>query len=200
MRWTDVRDRIFGRIDPIAAGGREYRTSHADNANVTVYEGTARFTGPRRLAVTGTTEGSPRRSPPTGSCSPTAGGRSSCPNWPGSPVYTSDTIMRLDELPRRMVIIGGGFIAAEFAHVFSAFGVDVTVVDPVGRDAARARTRTSAARFTELAGQRWDVRLNRTLRGGSVVDGGLRVDLDGASRSRPTWCWWRSAASRTRTR
>ena len=53
VRWTDVRDRIFGRIDPIAASGREYRRSHADNAKVTVYDGTARFTGPRRLAVTG---------------------------------------------------------------------------------------------------------------------------------------------------
>ena len=30
--------------------------------------------------------------------------------------------MRLDELPERLVILGGGYIAAEFAHVFSALG------------------------------------------------------------------------------
>lgn len=28
VRWTEIRDRIFGRIDPIAAGGREYRINH----------------------------------------------------------------------------------------------------------------------------------------------------------------------------
>jgi mycothione reductase len=56
VRWAEVRDRIFGRIDPIAAGGREYRSSHSDNANVTVYDGTASFTGPRRLAITGVAE------------------------------------------------------------------------------------------------------------------------------------------------
>jgi len=36
--------------------------------------------------------------------------------------------MRLEDLPRRMTICGGGYIAAEFAHVFDALGVDVTVV------------------------------------------------------------------------
>ena len=36
--------------------------------------------------------------------------------------------MRIEELPGRLVIVGGGYIAAEFAHVFSAFGSQVTVV------------------------------------------------------------------------
>ena len=40
--------------------------------------------------------------------------------------HTSDTVMRLAELPQSMIIIGGGYIAAEFAHVFSAFGTAVT--------------------------------------------------------------------------
>ena len=49
VRWTDIRDRIFGRIDPISAGGREYRVDRSPN--VTVYFGHARFTGNRQLAV-----------------------------------------------------------------------------------------------------------------------------------------------------
>ncbi|HEY0448560.1 mycothione reductase [Actinophytocola sp.] len=178
VRWTDVRDRIFGRIDPISAGGRQYRVSHADNANVTVYEGTARFTGPGALSVDTS----------TGSVDLTAdrvvlaaGGRPVVPpELADVPVHTSDTIMRLEELPRRLVIIGSGFVAAELAHVFSAFGVDVTVV---GRSGAMLRYEDAdiSARFTSLAGERWDLRLNRTLRGAAVVDGGIRVDLDGAS-------------------
>ena len=40
--------------------------------------------------------------------------------------HTSDTVMRLEELPARMAIVGGGYVAAEFAHVFSALGTAVT--------------------------------------------------------------------------
>ena len=46
VRWREIRDRIFGRIDPKAAKGRAYRDqSH----NVTVFDGRARFVGPRQL-------------------------------------------------------------------------------------------------------------------------------------------------------
>src|SRR5712672_1640600 len=51
VRWPEIRDRIFGRIDPIAAGGQEYRTSHADNANVDVYQGEGKFVGHKELVV-----------------------------------------------------------------------------------------------------------------------------------------------------
>jgi mycothione reductase len=184
VRWTDVRDRIFGRIDPIAAGGLRYRKSHPDNADVTVYEGTARFTGPRRLAVTGVDEVTDEVIDEEITADRVVlanGGRPvELAELAGLPVHTSDTIMRLDELPRRLVIIGGGFIAAEFAHVFSAFGVDVTVVTRSGA-LLRAEDEDVSRRFTELAARRWDLRLDRKVRGGSVVDGGLRVDLDGQS-------------------
>jgi mycothione reductase len=174
VRWTDIRDRIFGRIDPIAAGGREYRRDHPDNANVTVFEGTARFTGPRRLVVSGYDEELTADRVVLAN-----GGRPvELAELADVPVHTSDTIMRLDELPRRMVIIGGGFVAAEFAHVFSAYGVDVTVVVRSGA-MLREEDADVSARFTELAGQRWDLRLNRPVRGGAVVEGGIRVDLDG---------------------
>lgn len=44
--------------------------------------------------------------------------------------HTSDSIIRMEmkKLPRRMVIIGGGYIAAEFGHFFSALGSGVTLV------------------------------------------------------------------------
>jgi mycothione reductase len=175
VRWTDVRDRIFGRIDPIADGGRDYRMAHADNANVTVYEGTARFTGPRRLAVSGHDEEI------TADRIVLANGSRPVvhPALEGVEHHTSDTIMRIDELPRRMVIVGTGFVATEFAHVFSAFGVDVTIV---GRSGVLLRHEDEdiSTRFTELAGRRWDLRMNRTLHAASRVDGGIRLDLSGA--------------------
>ena len=41
---------------------------------------------------------------------------------------TSDEVFEWPELPKRIVIAGGGYIAVEFAHIFHALGVDTTVV------------------------------------------------------------------------
>ena len=49
VRWTDIRDRVFGRIDPISHAGRDYRANRC--RNITLYEGHARFTGPRQVHV-----------------------------------------------------------------------------------------------------------------------------------------------------
>ena len=43
-------------------------------------------------------------------------------------VYTSETMMELDELPEHLVIIGGGYIGLEFASYYANFGSSVTVV------------------------------------------------------------------------
>lgn len=48
----------------------------------------------------------------------------------GNPlVYTSTSIMELTELPRRLVIIGGGYIGLEFASMYASFGSQVTVLE-----------------------------------------------------------------------
>lgn len=46
-----------------------------------------------------------------------------------SGVITSDEALNLTEIPRSMVIIGGGVIGSEFAEVFSAVGCKVTIVE-----------------------------------------------------------------------
>ena len=44
-------------------------------------------------------------------------------------VYTSTSIMQLAELPRRLTIIGGGYIGLEFASIYASFGTQVTVLE-----------------------------------------------------------------------
>lgn len=178
VHWPEIRDRIFGRIDPIAAGGREYRVNHPDNENVTVYEGTARFTGPRSLDVDGVAVTADR-------VVLAAGARPVPPDVPSLDevgYHTSDTIMRLEKLPRRLTIIGGGFVSAEFAHVFASFGVEVTVVARSGA-LLRHEDGDISSRFTQLAARKWDVRLNRKLLGASRDADGVRLELDGESLS-----------------
>ncbi|NJD75906.1 MAG: dihydrolipoyl dehydrogenase [Candidatus Methanoperedens sp.] len=41
---------------------------------------------------------------------------------------TSDTVLEMTELPGSIAIIGGGYIAAEYGHFFSAMGSNVTVI------------------------------------------------------------------------
>lgn len=44
-------------------------------------------------------------------------------------VYTSTSIMELEELPKRLVIVGGGYIGLEFASMYAEFGSQVTVLE-----------------------------------------------------------------------
>ncbi|TWD79238.1 mycothione reductase [Kribbella amoyensis] len=177
VRWPDIRDRVFGRIDPIAAGGAEYRRHHADNANVTVYDGTGRFTAAKELTVTGP-DGQTRAI--TGDRFVlAAGSRPIVPPIPGlaeTGFHTSDTVMRLDRLPRRLGIIGSGFVAAEFAHIFSSLGVEVTLVARSGL-LLRHEDTEIATRYTELADDRYDVRLNHETIGVTRSDTGITLRM-----------------------
>ncbi|MFJ6352722.1 mycothione reductase [Streptomyces sp. NPDC092046] len=180
--WPAVRDRVFGRIDSIASGGERYRETGSDN--VTLYRGTARFTGERRLTVA-TADGlvtltADRIVVATGS-------RPVVPDVPGLDealgFHTSDTVMRLERLPRRMTVLGSGFVATELAHVFSSLGVDVTLIAR-GDLLLRHEDSDVARRFTELAQGRWDVRLNRKLlRAERAADGTVRLELEGPEGS-----------------
>jgi pyruvate/2-oxoglutarate dehydrogenase complex dihydrolipoamide dehydrogenase (E3) component len=49
---------------------------------------------------------------------------------------TSTSILNLDELPRHLVVVGGGYVGLEFAQMFRRFGSEVTVVDKKARLAA----------------------------------------------------------------
>jgi mycothione reductase len=186
VRWSDIRDRVFGRIDPISDAGRKYR---AGGRNTRVYEGTATFTGPRRLVVTAAdgarTEISAERVVLAN------GSRPVIPAIPGldpalGPVVsyvTNSEVMRIEALPKHVVILGGGYIACEFAHVFAAFGSQVTVISR-SPELLRGQDETVTARFTELAQQHWDVRLAATAVSVAESAGEITVTLaDGATVS-----------------
>ena len=150
--WPAVRDRVFGRIDPIAAGGLDYRMGLP---NVTVYTGTARFVGPRTVAVGDDAITADR-------VVVAAGARPAVPDVPGLAgcgYHTSDTIMRLDALPERLLVFGGGYIAAELGSVMGAFGSQVTFVLR-GDTFLRREDDEIRARFTEAYRRRFDVRFN----------------------------------------
>lgn len=95
----------------------------------------------------------------------------------GVDYHTSDTVMRIAELPEHIVIVGSGFIAAEFAHVFSALGVRVTLVIR-GSCLLRHCDDTICERFTRIASTKWELRTHRNVVDGQQRGSGVALRLD----------------------
>jgi mycothione reductase len=149
--WKAIRDRVFSRIDPLHASAVDYRRKNG----VDVYTEEAHFVAPKVIQVA-----DERITADTFAVA--VGSRPVVPDIPGLDTvayHTSDTIMRIDDLPPSMIVIGGGFIAAEFGHVFSAFGTHMTVVQR-GPRLLMTEDEQVSARFTELASRRHRVLLD----------------------------------------
>jgi glutathione reductase (NADPH) len=118
MVWSDMMHfkRTFTENIP-AATETELR-----NAGIVAVQGRARFTGPTSIGVGGETHDARH-------VLIAAGARHAPLDIPGEEnVLTSTGFLELDELPRRIAFIGGGYIAFEFAHVASRGGAAVQVL------------------------------------------------------------------------
>ena len=175
VRFTDVRDRVFGRIDPISAAGEAYRR---DGEGVELLRGHARFTGLRTLHVDLRDGGSEEVRADqvviaTGSHATIPEELAHLAEREEVTLHTSDTVMRLPEQPARMLVVGGGYIAAEMAHVFSSYGTRVTVATR-GPQLLRHLDQDIVDAFDPRARSQWDVRT-----GAQVSD--LRGGADGTT-------------------
>jgi mycothione reductase len=151
--WPAIRDRIITRVDETSHAGRKER---AESTNCTVFEGHARFAGPHELVINDNTRIEAEQ------IVIATGGRPAIPPVVKNAAiefHTSDTILRLDALPTSMVILGGGYIAVEWAHVFSSFGVDIHIVERAAT-LMEALDAEISKRFTDQNAKRWDVHLD----------------------------------------
>lgn len=174
--WVGIRDRVFGRIDPIAAAGERYRDIEQDN--VTVYRGSGRFVGARELRVAMNDGGD--ETVTADHIVLAAGASVSVPEVvarSGVDYDTSDTIMRIDEVPQRLVVIGGGYIAAELGNVFGMFGSEVTIVNRSGV-LLRWEDPDISERFTRAYAEKFDLRLNAPLVEVSQNDDEIAVTIE----------------------
>lgn len=168
--WPAIRERVFGRIDPI----HERAVAHRRRSGVDVFTEPARFTGPHRIQVGDRTIIGEQ-------IVVAAGSRPVVPTIPGLDgvdYHTSDTIMRIAEVPRSMAVIGGGFIAAEMGHVFAAFGSAVSIVQR-GPRLLMAEDEAVSQRFTDQAARRFDLHLNSVVSSVARSATGVAVSVDG---------------------
>ncbi len=118
LDWGELIRRKNAELDRLE---EVYRGILARN-NVRLLEGEGRIIDPHTVDVDGQRYTAERILIATG-------GRPSLPVIPGiEHVITSDGALELPDLPRRIVVVGGGYIAVEFAGIFRAAGAEVTQI------------------------------------------------------------------------
>ena len=141
--------------------------------------GTARITSPWTVEVGG-------RTLTTRAIIIAAGARPFIPPIEGietARVLTSDTVWELRELPRRLVVLGGGPIGCELAQAFARLGAQVTQVEMLPRLLSREDPEVAEMVRARFAAEGIDVRTGhravRIEQGNVLVcDGDLRVEFD----------------------
>jgi pyruvate/2-oxoglutarate dehydrogenase complex dihydrolipoamide dehydrogenase (E3) component len=150
----------------------------ASMQGITVINGHARFEDARTISVNGETHTAPR-------FFLNVGGRPSIPRIEGLDTIdylTSTTILELDVVPRHLVVLGGSYIALEFAQMYRRFGAEVTVIERGDHLAPREDADISAAIEDILAGD--GITIHKGAKQVSVGKSGadIVVDIDGAAK------------------
>ncbi len=105
--------------------------------------------------------------------------------WPFNPsiegaeyTLTSNEIFHLPELPQKLIVVGGGFVALEFAGIFKKLGVDVTLIYR-GNQFLRGFDQDIRRVITEQNINNMDVKLNTNIKAiKKQKDGSKQVLLD----------------------
>lgn len=123
ISWPDLMAFKRTFTDPVPANHERRYAEHGIDA----FHRPARFTGPTMIDVDGQTLQARHVLIATGA-------RPVRLTFPGAEhLSTSDQFLELAELPARIVMVGGGYIAAEFAHIAARAGAKVTVLQRADR-------------------------------------------------------------------
>lgn len=150
-------------------------------SGVTVINGFARIDGPHAVTVaTLNADGSPGHQSFTAAHILIAtGGTPFVPHFTGREhVITSNEVFDLEPFPQRLLVVGGGYIACEFASIFNGLGSKVTQLYR-GEQVLRGfddEIRHFVAGEMQKSGV--DLRLNAGVVDIRKTDGGLRVELE----------------------
>jgi glutathione reductase (NADPH) len=118
--WPVLRDNVLAEVGRLKDAYTETLTSH----DVTIFDERAELVGPNRIKLASGREISAEK------ILIATGARPIMPEIEGiEHAITSNETFHLEKLPRRMVIVGGGYIANEFAGIFHQFGSRVTLVN-----------------------------------------------------------------------
>jgi glutathione reductase (NADPH) len=177
--WPELMAFKRGFTDPVPAA----RERSVARQGIGVVKGHARFVDETTLAIDGREYVQAQRIVLAVGASPAPLGFDGAQH-----VITSDDFLELDQLPRRVMFIGGGYVSFELAHLAARAGAEVTIVDRGERplkafepelvELLLDRTRGLGVAF-HAGGT-----VQRVVRNG----GGLRAELLIRGRSQATYC------------
>ena len=118
--WPTLRDNVLEEVTRIEGVYAQTLASH----DVEIFKERAILTGPNSVKLAS------GREITAGKILVATGGWPIRPEFAGSEHgITSNEVFHLEEMPKRVVIAGGGYIANEFAGIFHGFGAHVTIVN-----------------------------------------------------------------------
>ena len=118
--WPVLRDNVLAEVGRLEGAYTETLTNH----DVTIFHERAEIMGPNSIRLASGKEVTADRILIATGATPVM------PTIEGSEhAISSNEVFHLEELPKRIVIAGGGYIANEFAGIFNEFGAQVTLVN-----------------------------------------------------------------------
>jgi pyruvate/2-oxoglutarate dehydrogenase complex dihydrolipoamide dehydrogenase (E3) component len=146
--------------------------------NCTVYEGHARFGSAQTVSVGSETIAADR-------IFINVGGRAAVPPMPGLehiPYLTNSSMMEIDFVPPRLIVVGGSYVGLEFAQMFRRFGSEVSIIEMGPRLIQREDEDVSLAIQEILKGEGIQLRLDAKCIGfsGEGTEIAARVDCSEA--------------------
>ena len=120
FNWPVLRDNVLAEVERIEGAYTETLTNH----DVTIFKERAVLTGPDAVQLAG------GKSVTADKILIATGARPLMPKIEGiEHAISSNEVFHLERIPKRIVIVGGGYIANEFAGIFHQFGSKVTLVN-----------------------------------------------------------------------
>jgi glutathione reductase (NADPH) len=169
--WPVLRDNVLAEVDRLEG----LYTATLTNHGVEIFHERAVLTGPNSVQLAS------GRTCTAGTILIATGARSVLPDLPGvERAITSNETFFLEDVPRAIVIVGGGYIANEFAGIFHQFGSKVTLVNR-SDTLLRGYDQQIVDRLIQISLRKGiDFRFNATIdRIEAAEGGGLRVEMSG---------------------
>ena len=118
--WPTLRDNVLAEVGRLESAYTETLTNH----DVEIFHERAVLTGPNAIRLASGREVTAEK------ILISTGARPAMPKLDGiEHAISSNEVFHLDKLPKRITIVGGGYIANEFAGIFNEFGSQVTLVN-----------------------------------------------------------------------